>query len=135
MTLQSYFAGALLRLVLVATLVLQGMIAGALATRMTTAQVVAGPGDMVLICTPEGFKTVPWSDISDEHIPLDFGCACPCTSSCSSGSPCVPKFLVVAVDYNANCMAVARRDERTAAPSGSCGHSSIGARAPPSHSI
>ena len=135
MTPRSYIAGALLRLVLVAVLVLQGMIAGALATRMATAQAIAGPGDTVVICTPEGFKTVPWSDVSENQIPRAFGCACPCTASCGSCGPGAPNLLAAAVDYEGSCRTLAPRDENSAIPYGPCAVSPGGARAPPSHSI
>ena len=135
MTPRSYISGALLRIVLVAALVLQGMIAGALATRMATAQAVAGPGDTVVICTPEGFKAVPWSDVSENQIPRAFGCACPCTALCGSCGPGAPAFPASVVDYGEDRQALVRKDGLSSSVYGSCAVSCGAARAPPSHAI
>ncbi|MEM8744130.1 MAG: hypothetical protein AAGF14_05795 [Pseudomonadota bacterium] len=135
MTRRSYIAGTLLRLVVVAVLVLQGMIAGALATRMATAQAVAGPGDTVVICTPEGFKAVPWSDVTDNQIPRAFGCACPCSASCGSCGAGAPMFLAAAVDYGEPCRKLALRDIASVALAAFCADAPGGARAPPPRAV
>ena len=135
MTARSYIASTLLRLVVAAVLVLQSMIAGALATRMATAQAVAGPGDTVVICTPEGFKAVAWSDVTDNQIPRAFGCACLCTAACGSCGPGAPMHFAAAVDYGEPCRELAPGDGASLMAPGSSAGAPGGARTPPPFAV
>lgn len=135
MTERSYIAGALGRLVLVAVLVVYGMIAGALATRMATAQAIAGPGDTVVICTPEGFKTVLWSEASEDPTLRMSGCACACNVSCGKCGAGMPSILSVAVDYGTDHLSSVCDSASASMRHGLCGLSPGGARGPPSDTI
>ncbi len=135
MTIRSYIAGTVGRLVLVAVLVFYGMIAGALATRMATAQAVAAPGDTVVICTPEGFKTVLWSEVSDDPTVRMSGCACACTVSCSKCGAGAPNLLAMTVDYGPIFRSPVCDVVTASMNHGLCGFSLGGARGPPSRSV
>ena len=135
MTERSHIAGALGRLVLVAVLVVYGMIAGALATRMATDQAIAGPGDTVVICTPEGFKTVLWSEASEDPTLRMSGCACACNVSCGKCGAGMPSILSVAVDYGTDHLSSVCDSVLASMRHGHCGLSPGGARGPPSDTI
>ncbi len=133
MSIRSYLARSIFRLVLVAVLVFQGMLMGSQVTRMAVAQAVAGPQDTVVICTPEGFKTVLWSDVSGDQTLRVSGCACPCTASCGHCGLFSPNFLTAAIQYGGVHKSEPFSDEFVSVPYGPLAFSSGGARAPPVH--
>ena len=74
-----------LRVVLLAVYLAQIIVSGPMIARMAIGQAAAA-GQQIVICTPEGLKTLDWTDRPGETVPKQDRCACPCSGFCGPGT-------------------------------------------------
>jgi len=80
-----------LRTVLVLALCLQSITNIAMLFNMASAQAAPVSAEFIVICTPEGLKKVPWSDIDDQQPQTQHSCICACGVLCSTCSVALPQ--------------------------------------------
>lgn len=70
----------LARAMLVWVILLQAPMVGAMTVHLTAAQAIAAGQDMVVICTADGIKSVPLSDLASDDLSGAVDCYCPCAT-------------------------------------------------------
>ena len=90
----------ILRTALAAAMVLHMTIAATMVAQISAAQASTDGQQMVVICTPDGLKTIPLKALPANHSPSTGSCPCPCGASCNSCGIAAPYRIAALIAYD-----------------------------------